>query len=284
MSAVGDLRRGVAAPCFAEDPSELIELGVRAEEAGFDGFYLWDHLVFSNDGDGPPIVDPWLVLAVIASRTSTIKLGTMITPVSRRRPWVLARQTATLDVLSGGRTVLGVGLGSPAQGDFGIFGDSTDPKVRAELLDEGLDILQGLWTGDWFEYQGQHFTIAPVKFRPTPAQTPRIPVWVGGVLPAQRPMRRAARWDGAVPIRFADRELARPSASDIAGVRELVHAQRSSLLDYDIVVWAEVSADPTTMGPTLASYAEAGATWWIETAKPGAGWLAGLQERIARGV
>jgi alkanesulfonate monooxygenase SsuD/methylene tetrahydromethanopterin reductase-like flavin-dependent oxidoreductase (luciferase family) len=281
---VTDLRRAVAAPCFADDPAELIELGVRAEEAGFDGFFLWDHLVFTNDGDGPPIVDPWLVLAVIASRTSRIHLGTMITPVSRRRPWVLARQTATLDVLSGGRTVLGVGLGSPAHGDFGIFGDATDPVVRAELLDEGMDVVAGLWTGDWFSYQGKHFTIEPVRFRPTPVHTPRIPVWVGGVLPAQRPMRRAARWDGAVPIRFADRELVRVSVADIAGVRDLVHERRGSVDGYDIVVWAEVAAEPAAMGPTLASYADAGATWWIETAKPGAGWQDGLRDRIASGV
>ncbi|MGS0688379.1 LLM class flavin-dependent oxidoreductase [Nakamurella sp. GG22] len=107
-------------------------------------------------------MDPWLVLAVLVARTSTIRLGTMITPVSRRRPWVLARQTATLDVLSGGRTVLGVGLGSPAQGDFGIFGNVTNPVVRAKLLDEGLDIVAGLWSGNWFEYRGRHFTVAPV--------------------------------------------------------------------------------------------------------------------------
>ncbi|WP_170315565.1 LLM class flavin-dependent oxidoreductase [Nakamurella deserti] len=278
------VRRGLAAPCFAEDPAELVELGVRAEEAGFDGFFLWDHLVFSNDGDGPPIVDPWLVLAVIASRTSRIRLGPMITPVSRRRPWVLARQTATLDVLSGGRTVLGIGLGSPAHGDFGIFGDATDPVVRAELLDEGMDVVAGLWTGDWFSHQGKHFTVEPVRFRPRPAQRPRIPVWVGGVLPAQRPMRRAAGWDGAVPIRFAERELARVSVADVAGVRELVHDRRGSVAGYDIVVWAEVAAEPAAMGPTLASYADAGATWWIETAKPGAGWQDGLRDRIAHGV
>lgn len=276
--------RAIASPCFAEDPEELIELGVRAERAGFDGFFIWDHLVFSNDGDGPPIVDPWLVLAVIASRTRTIKLGTMITPVSRRRPWVLARQTATLDVLSAGRVVLGVGLGSPAQGDFGIFGDEMDPIVRGQQLDEGLDILQGLWSGDWFSYQGEHFTIAPVKFQPIPIQFPRIPVWAGGVLPARRPILRAARWDGAVPIRFADGELVRPSVSDIACVRDIVLAQRGSLDDYDLSVWAEVADDPSALGPTLNSYAESGATWWIETAKPGSEWLAGLKMRIAAGV
>ncbi len=278
------VRRGIAAPCFAEDPEELVELGIRAEEASFDGFFLWDHLVFANDGDGPPIVDPWLVLAVLASRTERITLGPMITPVSRRRPWVLARQTATLDVLSGGRTVLGVGLGSPAQGDFGIFGEETDPVIRAELLDEGLDVVTGLWTGEWFSHRGKHFTVAPVRFRPTPVSAPRIPVWVGGVLPARRPMRRAARWDGAVPIRFADRELARPSVADIAGVRDLVAAARGSVSGYDLVVWAEVAAEPAALGPTLDEYADAGATWWIETAKPGAGWRDGLLDRIAAGV
>src|SRR5882672_2804920 len=135
------LLRGVAVPNSAEDPAELIELGVAAEAAGFDGFFLWDHIVFANDGDGPPIVDPWLVLSVVAARTSTIRIGTMITPVPRRRPWQLARQTATLDRLSGGRVILGVGIGSPAYGDFGIFHEPSGDRERAELLDEGLDVL-----------------------------------------------------------------------------------------------------------------------------------------------
>lgn len=277
------IRRGVAAPCFADDPSDLVRLAVEAERAGFDGFFLWDHLVFADSGLGPPIVDPWAVLSVAAARTSTVVLGPMITPVPRRRPWVLARQTVTLDRLAGGRTVLGVGIGSPAYGDFGIFAEPTDARTRAAMLDEGLEVLAGLWSGEVFEHHGEHYSIEPVRFRPTPAQGPRIPVWVGGVLPALPPMRRAARWDGAVPIRYREHVLARPSAADIAGVRDLVLEQRGSSDGYDLVVWAEVAADPGAVLDELPAYAAAGTTWWIETAKPGRGWYEALLRRIARG-
>jgi alkanesulfonate monooxygenase SsuD/methylene tetrahydromethanopterin reductase-like flavin-dependent oxidoreductase (luciferase family) len=278
------LRRGIAVPNFGEEPDGLIGLGVAAEEAGFDGFFLWDHIVFSDHGDGPPIIDPWLALAVVAARTSRIKLGTMITPVPRRRPWQLARQTATLDRLSGGRVILGVGIGSPAYGDFGIFGEPTGDRDRADLLDEGLAVLDGLWSGERFSYAGQHFTVDPVRFTPVPVQRPRIPVWVGGVLPATRPMDRAARWDGAVPIRFADRSLIRPSAQDIAGVRQRVAAARGSADGFDVAVWAEVAPEPAAVPGLAAAYADAGATWWIETAKPGPAWWEGVTQRVAAGV
>jgi alkanesulfonate monooxygenase SsuD/methylene tetrahydromethanopterin reductase-like flavin-dependent oxidoreductase (luciferase family) len=280
----GRLLRAIAVPNFGQDPAGLIDLGVAAEEAGFDGFFLWDHIVFSNTGDGPPIIDPWLPLAVIASRTSRIKIGTMITPVPRRRPWQLARQTATLDRLSGGRLILGVGIGSPAYGDFGIFHEPTGDRVRAGMLDEGLDVLAGLWSGEKFSYTGEHYTVDPVTFTPAPVQQPRIPIWVGGVLPATRPMARAARWDGAVPIRFASRALARVPASDIADVRDLVTQARGSVAGYDLVVWAEVAPDPAAVPDLAGPYAEAGATWWIETAKPEPGWWEGAVQRVAGGV
>jgi alkanesulfonate monooxygenase SsuD/methylene tetrahydromethanopterin reductase-like flavin-dependent oxidoreductase (luciferase family) len=279
-----ELQRGIAVPNFAEDPAELIELGVAAERAGFDGFFLWDHIVFSDSGDGPPIADPWLVLAVIATRTSRIKLGTMITPVPRRRPWQLARECTTLDVLSGGRLILGVGIGSPAYGDFGIFHEPTGARDRADLLDEGLDIMAGLWTGERFSYAGEHFTVDPVRFRPRPVQQPRIPVWVGGVLPAARPIERAARWDGMVPIRFADRSLATVSAADIADVGAQIAAARGSADSVDLVVWAEVADDPAAVPQIAKPYQDAGATWWIESARPGDGWWEGAQRRVAAGV
>ncbi len=278
------LARGLAAPCFGLDPGPLIDLAVQAEDAGFDGFFLWDHMVFANDGDGPDIFDPWLLLAVIAARTQRIKIGTMITPVSRRRPWVLARQTATLDVLSGGRVIIGTGIGSPAHGDFAIFGDESDAKIRAELLDEGLAVLDGLWSGDRFSFSGSHFQIAPVRFTPTPVQRPRIPVWVGGTLPLRRPMRRAAAWDGAVPIRWLDRELVRPTVEDISWVCERVLEDRGHLDDFDVAVWAEVADAPASLGDDLAAYQAAGATWWIETAHPQGDWLDGLRRRIDLGV
>jgi len=278
------LRRGVAVPNFGEDPAALIELGVEAEQAGFDGFFLWDHIVFSNSGDGPPIVDPWLILAAVAARTHRIKIGTMITPVPRRRPWQLARVTTTLDRLSGGRVILGVGIGSPAYGDFGIFGEPTSERERAELLDEGLAVLAGLWSGERFSYSGRHFTVGPVRFTPLPVQRPRIPVWVGGVLPASRPIARAARWDGMVPIRFDDRSLIRPTASDIAATADRIAAIRGEQSGFDLVVWAEVAKVPAEVADLAAVYIQAGATWWIETAKPEPGWWPEVQHRVAAGV
>ena len=280
----GRLLRAIAVPNFGEEPAGLIELGVAAEEAGFDGFFLWDHIVFSNRDDGPPIIDPWLVLAVVAARTSRIRLGTMITPVPRRRPWQLARQTASLDRLSGGRLILGVGIGSPAYGDFGIFHEPSGDRARADMLDEGLAVLDGLWSGERFSYAGQHFTVDPVRFTPVPVQRPRVPVWVGGVLPATRPIARAARWDGVVPIRFARRSLIRPSVADIADVRERVTAARGSADGYDVVVWAEVAARPADVPTLAAPYQAAGATWWIETAKPEPDWWEGVTRRVAAGV
>jgi alkanesulfonate monooxygenase SsuD/methylene tetrahydromethanopterin reductase-like flavin-dependent oxidoreductase (luciferase family) len=277
------IKHGIAVPCFGDDPADLIELGVEVERAGFDGYFLWDHMVFSDSGDGPPIVDPWLVLAVVASRTSAIKLGTMITPLPRRRPWQLARETTTLDVISGGRLILGVGIGSPDYGDFGLFREPADRRVRGELLDEGLDVLAGLWSGERFSYQGRHYHLDPVRFTPTPVQRPRIPVWVAGVLPNRRPVERAARWDGFVPIRLDRSRLARPSAQDFRDAGASIGALRGDSGGYDLAVWAEVAGSPGEVTRLAGEYQEAGATWWIETARPGREWWAGIRSRVAAG-
>jgi len=280
---MASLQRGIAVPNFATDPADLIELGVAAERAGFDGYFLWDHIVFSNIGDGPTIVDPWVVLSVVAARTSRIRIGTVVTPVPRRRPWQLARTTTTLDRLSNGRLVLGVGIGSPAYGDFGIFHEASGDRERAALLDEGLDVLAGLWSGEPFSYSGKQFTVDTVRFTPVPMQQPRIPVWVAGVLPAPRPIARAARWDGFVPIRFDSGGLVRPSPADIAEVTGQITALRGSGEGYDMVVWAEVASEPAAVPELARPYVGAGANWWIETAKPGPGWWEGVQARVAAG-
>jgi alkanesulfonate monooxygenase SsuD/methylene tetrahydromethanopterin reductase-like flavin-dependent oxidoreductase (luciferase family) len=290
-SQLSGLKHGIAVPNFGTDPHDLIELGVAAEQAGFDGYFLWDHIVFSNKGDGPPILDPWLVLAVVAARTSRITIGTVVTPVPRRRPWQLARQLTTLDRLSNGRVVLGVGIGSPAYGDFGIFHEPSGDRERAELLDEGLDILAGLWGGETFSYSGKHLHVDPVRFTPMPVQRPRIPVWVAGVLPAPRPIARAARWDGFVPIRLNPGGLVRPSAEDIAEVTGRISADRASAGHggdvvgggYDMVVWAEVAPEPAALPRLAKPYAHAGATWWIETARPEPSWWEGVTVRVAAG-
>ena len=273
-------RRGLAVPCFAGDPADLVELGTAAERAGLDGYFLWDHLVHSDSGDGPPIVDPWQVLAVVAARTSRIKLGTMITPVARRRPWKLAKEAVTLDLLSGGRAILGVGLGAPA-GEFTLFGEPADARRRAELLDEGLDVLAGLWSGQPFSYAGKHYAVGPVTFTPTPRQRPRIPIWVGGELPANGPVARAARWDGFVPI-HRSRPGGQATPADIAAVRDRIEALRGTTANFDIAVWGELdSAGQVTA--TLPAYRDAGATWWIESPKSRPGWLEAVRERIRRG-
>lgn len=280
---MASLRHGIAVPNFGTDPEALIDLGVAVEHAGFDGYFLWDHIVFSNSGDGPPILDPWAVLAVVAAKTSRITLGTVVTPVPRRRPWQLARMTTTLDRLSGGRFVLGVGIGSPAYGDFGIFHEPSGERERAELLDEGLDVLAGLWSGQPFAYSGKHLTVDAVRFTPVPVRQPRIPVWVAGVLPAPRPIARAARWDGFVPIRWADRGLVRPDPGDIAEVGAKIAATRGHLDGYEMVVWAEVADDPDALAGLFDEYQRAGATWWIETARPAGEWWEGIRRRVAAG-
>ena len=292
------LRRGLAVPCFADDPADLVRLGTGAEQAGFDGYFLWDHLVHSGGAQGPPIVDPWQVLAVVAARTSRIKLGTMITPVARRRPWKLAKEVTTLDVLSGGRVILGVGLGDPADAEFGLFGEPTDRRVRAELLDEGLELLAGLWTGQPFSHEGKHFTVGPVRFSPRPVQQPRVPIWVGGILrrgdllaraarrvagvqPSSGPVTRAARWDGFVPI-HPGRPGDRATVGEIAAARDTIAGLRGTTADFDIAVWGEL--DPAGRGAArLPGYRAAGATWWLESPGSGPGWMGAVRERLQRG-
>ncbi|HEX2902616.1 MAG TPA: LLM class flavin-dependent oxidoreductase [Jatrophihabitans sp.] len=273
-------RRALAVPCFGTDPAALVALGVQAEAAGFDGFFIWDHMLFANDGNGPDILDPWTVLAVLADRTERITLGPMVTPLSRRRPWTLARQCVSIDRLSNGRLVLGVGLGSPAAGDFAHFGERSDDRGRAELLDEGLQLLAQFFSGERFHHQGPYYQLAPMRFTPRPVRG-SIPVWVGGVLPARRPLARAARWDGAVPIRFAAGRVVRPSVDDLAEVRAYL-AQQRPLAGYDLVVWSELT-EPDGRTELLADYAEAGATWFIETGRPGEDWYRLIADRIEQG-
>ena len=214
------LRCSINIPNFGDfaDPATVAQVASAAEAAGWDGLFVWDHIVY--DKAAPErLGDPWMLLTAAALATTRIRLGTLLTPVARRRPQLLARQVATLDNLSGGRVILGAGLGAPIADEYGSFGEPTDPKVLAARLDEGLEVLDRFWSGESVTHRGSHYLVDEVALLPSPVQRPRVPVWIGGYWPRRPPMRRAARWDGAVPLFLsADHGHAPP----VDEVRELV--------------------------------------------------------------
>ena len=191
------VRYAVNIPPFT-DPATIVEMARDAESAGWDGVFLWDHLQWSTELR-PDVHDPWVLLGAIAQVTERVRIGTLVTPLTRRRVHVVAKHLLTLDHLSGGRVTFGVGLGEPAVGDFSAFGDEADPKMRGAMLDEALAVLDQLLRGVDVDHVGAHVT-AQGRLTPGPVQQPRPPIWVAGVVPNQRPLRRARAWEGVVPI------------------------------------------------------------------------------------
>jgi alkanesulfonate monooxygenase SsuD/methylene tetrahydromethanopterin reductase-like flavin-dependent oxidoreductase (luciferase family) len=266
------------------DPRLLVDLAGDAEAAGWDGVFLWDHIAREED-PSVPATDPWIAMAAVATRTQRVRLGIMVTPLARRRPWKVAREAVALDVLSGGRFTLGVGLGGGAQAEFAAFGESADPKVRAELLDEGLAVLDGLWSGEPFSFEGAHHRVSGAHFTPRAVQEPRVPVWVAGRWPNHRPFRRAARWDGVFPV-FDDVKWGEmPTPERLA---EAVRYTRDHRPDgrpaFDVALECASAGEDRAADAAIAeTYARAGLTWWIEAL----GWFRGpldaMRERIRRG-
>jgi alkanesulfonate monooxygenase SsuD/methylene tetrahydromethanopterin reductase-like flavin-dependent oxidoreductase (luciferase family) len=198
--------------------------------------------------------------------TAHLRFGTTLTPLSRRRPWRLARETTTLDHLSSGRLILSVGLGDPADVDFAFFGEDPDARVRAEKLDEGLDILSGLWSGRAFRYQGKHYQIEKMVFRPTPLQKPRIPTWVGGWWPNKAPFRRAAHWDGVLPIKKTGGFFI--GSEDLTEILAFIRGQRSSQAPFDAAIIGSrpgLGKKPAAVTRALSDLEQAGATWWLQS-------------------
>ena len=198
-------------------------------------------------------------------KTTRIRFGTTVTPVSRRRPWHLARETATLDNLSGGRLILGVGLGDPADAEYAFFGEDPHPRVRAEKLDEGLAILAGLWSGKRFSFQGKHYQIEKMTFRPTPLQKPRIPIWVGGFWPNRAPFRRAARWDGVLPLKKSGGFFLGPD--DLRELLAFIHQYRTDRAAYDAAIIGTrpgLGKTPAAVARSVSELEQAGATWWLQ--------------------
>lgn len=249
----------------------------QAEAAGWDGFFVWD-----------PVwgVDAWVSLTAAALRTERIRLGTMITPVSRYRPWQLAGVTATLDRLSNGRVILAVGLGAIDSG-FSQFGEVTDRRVRAELLDEGLAIVTGLWRGQPFNFEGRHYHVMETTFvlPPPPKQTPRIPIWVVGAWPWPKSMARAARYDGLLPAKLKGGSFEALTPADVRDIKAYLAQQSGVAAPYEIVVEGETPdhTDAAALG-RIKALAGAGVTWWLEAMWPEANektiWTAAAQARI----
>ena len=263
------------------DARVAADLASEAEQAGWDGFFVFE-----------PVwgVDAWVSLTAAAMRTERIRLGTMLTPLSRMRPWKLASETATLDHLSGGRVTLTVGLGATDTG-FGSFGEVVERKARAELLDEGLDVLTGLWGGQPFAYDGQHYHITPTEFPPPPAlvQQPRIPIWVVGAWPYEASMRRALRYDGLIPtIRGEDGGMRQPTPPELRDVvAGVVERRGDASTPFDFVVEGTTStSDRDRAADKVRPWAEAGATWYLEArwgGPEGTAAVEPLRRRIAAG-
>ena len=267
------MRYGVTVPNIG-DLDTLISLGVEAERAGWDGFFLWDHMAFMA-GAAVPVHDPWVALAAVTSRTTRIRIGPMVTPVARRRPWKLARETVTLDHLSGGRLVLGVGLGFPPDADFEDLGEDPDAAMRARKLDEGLEVLTRCWSGEPFSYEGSVYRIRRASFLPRPIQRPRIPIWVAGMWPNRGPFRRAARWDGVFPIAVRDGEAQPLRPDELRDVLAAIRHHGQVAQSYEVVA--------LDAGGAPGDFERAGATWLLDSDEGGPGWEDRTLERVRAG-
>lgn len=251
------MRVGLSIPIM-DEPSSLVDLGVAAEANGWDGVFLWHHVVGTPDF-AVPMADAWVVLGALAERTERVRLGTTVTALPRHQPQEVARQTVTIDRLSGGRMVLGVGLGEPPS-EYTAIGRSADRSALAAMLDEGLEVVAGLWSGRPFSHHGEHYIFDQVQFLPPPVQQPRIPVWTSAIVRNERTLGRAARWDGVL--------LGAMSAQggiDVLPAEAVADVAARPDAPADIVVAAPAGTDPTM-------YERAGATWvlitdWLDTLK-----------------
>lgn len=245
------------------DIHTIIELAVEAEAAGWDGIFYWDGICIEGAG---PIYDPWVTLAAIAMRTERVRIGAMLTPPSRRRPWKLARETMSVDHLSHGRLILPVGLGALDDKGFAGVGEPIDRQTRAQLLDESLAILTGLWSGQPFSFQGQHYHLEEMTFLPPPVQSPRIPIWVVGAWPLPKSMQRVLKYDGLLPNKKnPDGSFGEVTPADIAAMKAYIDEHRTANTPFDIIIEGETPGDDYKKASEIVRpYAQAGATWWME--------------------
>jgi len=263
------------------DIHTVAELAAEAEAAGWDGAFYWDGI---NIKDAGQMYDPWVTMAAMAMRTERVRLGAIVSPLSRRRPWKVARETVSLDHLSHGRLVLPVGLGALDDGGFGKVGEPTARKTRAELLDESLEILTGLWSGEPFHYDGKHYHLEAMTFLPKPVQSPRIPIWVVGAWPSERSMARAMRYDGLLPNVIRDGKQQDITPNDIREMAVYIAERRIQPTPFDIIMEGETPGDdPEKAAALVRPFAEAGATWWNESRWGAMGDVDLVRTRIRQG-
>lgn len=285
------MKKAIYLPTFSPfgSPQRIADLARDAELAGWDGVFIWDDVA----GTDKDMADPWIALAAASMVTKRVRLGALITPLARRRPWKFARETVSLDHLSNGRLVVGVGAGG-GQEQFGNLGEEANQRVRGEMLDEALEVVDGLWGGESFRFAGRYYQLEPTTFHPKPIQQPRIPIWVGGVWPHKRPMERMARWDGMFPLFWGIDDPAEQRTCLRQMVATVLSKRREILPDtsrqpFDVVVVGETPADrPDWTETHIAEFADSGATWWLESLAPerngGPAWsFDRLRERVLAG-
>lgn len=242
------------------NPHVIANLASEAERAGWDGCFVWG-VVYMPDSQ-KPLVDPWVAITSAAMATERIQLGVMVNPLACQQPWQIARTTVSLDHVSNGRLIFGAGAGWDAV-DFSIIGEEPDLKVRGDRLDEGLEILTGLWTGEPFDFHGKHFQARHAQFLPKPIQSPRIPIWIAGNWPNRRPFRRASKWDGVYvgSMKANNQPL---TCEELKEVIAFVQARRERTDHFDVVFAGPTSHDCIEGARIVQPYIEAGITWWLE--------------------
>lgn len=263
-------------------PREAARLAALAESAGWDGVFTWDGVALGET----ETYDPWVTMAAMAMTTERVRLGAVIVPPARRRPWKLAREAMSIDVLSNGRLVLPVGLGALDDQAWANVGEPTAARIRAEKLDESLAILDGLWSGEPFGFHGRHYAFEPMTFLPRPVQQPRIPIWPVALWPNPRSMRRALRWDGGViQLQVEDSAPGMVKPEHVGEIAAYAERERPAELrgrPWEIVVDGTTRPGDAEALARVRDLAAAGATWYLE-----ADWLdtdpVALETRVAAG-
>ncbi len=235
------------------DPRVAVQLAQAAEAAGWEGFWVWDHVAFPYG-----VGDPWVILSAVATATKRLKLCPGVAPLPRYRPHVLARLLTSLDVLSEGRLIFGTGLGGVAE-EFTAYGEPGDARIRAAMLDEGLEVLTRLWSSEPVTHHGTYYTVAGVAHTPRPLQRPRIPVWIGGE--SKPALRRAARWDGWIIGTLNEKCEILKTPAQLGEQVAYIRQHRGGDAPFEVAV--DGISQPGD-GTLARAYAAAGATWWFE--------------------